>query len=507
MNERAELPRLVALGRVAVAVQQWRYGGATRLTIVVKAVAALCRDGSTRLQEPEPVRHAEKHELPGPVVISPTELIPALERPEVTLVASAHAAEPVEHLRVRLALRRPNGPVIIDKTLDVRSYDDKGAPVPFKTMPLDYSRAIGGIGRADNPLGRGLGPSANEKPCVVDPIKPERVACFAPIPAAFGERRRLLGGVEHKRIVGTHIDIPDGFDWQFFQAAPHNQRVKELSGDEQITLQGMHPERPVWTCALPGWRALCRLYGTNSGSHPQLVPLRLECLHIDADAGRCQLIWRVSVPWLESLRGVTVAAQLQSPGAQATWPTHLDAHSPSRIPAPAALADLTSTDIMQVGGRSATDLTTTFSPTSTLSVPATRPDGPTLPFVAGGEAPPVVAARPAGDIPGAPWSRNDVARPVRPAQSPEETLDTDASASMSEHDQGDRTGVPLADQGSPARAEAHAEARRAAEARKFAEEQAQARAAARERVAKERLHRQSRAKSLSDALYGGFRKS
>src|SRR5262249_46947982 len=149
---------------------------------------------------------------------------PYLNRADVLFTGSAYTASGavVETAHVRLGVfdgsRR-----LLDKTLIVRRWGG------FSDIPIVYERAFGGIGWPDNPFGVGV-PSGD--PSVIDPNDPRRTAGFGPIGKSLHARRGLLGSLSPDALKHPIPVIPDDFRWEYFQAAPPDQRVDFLRGDE-----------------------------------------------------------------------------------------------------------------------------------------------------------------------------------------------------------------------------------------------------------------------------------
>src|SRR5205814_292801 len=125
--------------------------------------------------------------------------------------------------------------VAIDKRLVARGTPDPagkpGEPAPFLVMPLVYEVAAGGPRVPENPAGVAEAPGrwAN----LVDPRNPGRPAGFGPVSPRWQGRRRLLS-VDAAILDAPIPDLPGEFAWAFFNAAPDDQRLDFLRGDEWI---------------------------------------------------------------------------------------------------------------------------------------------------------------------------------------------------------------------------------------------------------------------------------
>jgi hypothetical protein len=223
----------------------------------------------------------------------------------------------------------------LDRTLRV---EDRAS---FDRLPLVYERALGGMSVPDNPLGVAA-------PSIVDPQAPDRPAGFGPISRAWPVRKALLGSTPRKVLDGDVADIPDGFDWSYYQAAPAEQRLDDLAGDEWILLAGLHPS-PLLRMRLPGARGRARLHGLSAFgvAEGHGLELRLDTIRIDGDEERCTLVWRESVvlPAAAALDQVQVVAGVELPGAPPAWADPPRERRPRAAPAPASTPEATSSTL------------------------------------------------------------------------------------------------------------------------------------------------------------------
>ncbi len=158
-------------------------------------------------------------------------------------------------------------------------------------MPLVHERALGGRGSEDNPAGVGVEPG--RIPNLLDPRGRQVPACFAPIPRCWPIRNRLLGAFDPGELEAPSPAIPADFDWAYFHAAPADQRIDELRGDELLILEGLHRSLARVETQLPSARAGARLYGPTAAlSLGQPIELRADTLGIDGDRQTCTILWR-----------------------------------------------------------------------------------------------------------------------------------------------------------------------------------------------------------------------
>jgi uncharacterized protein YjbI with pentapeptide repeats len=282
--------RVRAFGGAVADAFVWRQHGETRLSVVIKVGLRLVADGVAEIAAGRAeLHHSDVHwdGHPGRSVRAPSDLVPALERPEVLLTGRACSpAGPAPALSVRLYVGGDTG--VLDKTLHVygERADGDPRPRPFAWMPLVYERAVGGPG-TDNPVGMG----ERAGPNVVDTSDPRRPAGFGPLGAAWpGRTRRVVS--RPPGMIGALLDLPDDLPLSYFQSAPDDQLVERIEGDEWIVVDGMHPELSRFQSQLPSLRARARLSGSSTGD----VELRIDRLQVDMEELFAYVSWRGSVP-------------------------------------------------------------------------------------------------------------------------------------------------------------------------------------------------------------------
>lgn len=181
-------------------------------------------------------------------------------------------------------------------------------PEPFESMPLRWERAFGGPGVEANPLGRGAAPVEGEDgerrhplPNLENPAHPiggpgDRPTPWGafPIPPTWRARLRHAGTYDAKWAEQRFPHLATDFDPAFYYAAPPDQRLAQgfWRGDEEITLQNLRPGAPEVKTALPAIRPRGFL---DRAGHLEEVPLVLDTIAIDADAGQILCTWRGAV--------------------------------------------------------------------------------------------------------------------------------------------------------------------------------------------------------------------
>lgn len=334
------------LDHVACAARLWRGPRTRHLTVVVKQLVELVQGGRARPIAGAEIVPKDRHyrQLPSRSVEVASDLAPYLPRCDVTLRGHAHAppGQPSARLAVRLAVagRAP----VLDKTLHVvGDRGPKGEALPFQKIPLDYEHAYGGRAHPENPVGKGAdraGASA-QPPNLVDPTDPRRTAGFAPISRYWPSRAKLLGAVSRGIADGAEPELPEAFDWRYYQAAPADQQVPFLTGDEWIAIDGAHPALPRISTQLPGARGMGLVYTWDGSTFRSVRPVELvlDTLAIDADRNVAALVWRGSLvldPGTD-VSGLKVVGALQIAGTPVAWPDPrtLKRKVPAPPPAPA----------------------------------------------------------------------------------------------------------------------------------------------------------------------------
>lgn len=285
------------------------------LTLLVKGTFDLVPDGAAALREESELPTGEAHQgssLEGSVSY-PSDFAIFKPRADVTLTGTAHApsgSAPFMAARFRLGSQE-NG---FDRRVIVfgdRRWvpgllgDSASLPEPFTALPLVHERAFGGPGVESNPVGTGHR-SAEARgeiarlPNLEDPShlimsheETPRPVGFAPIPAGWKERRSKLGTYDGRWVRTRWPYFPEDFDWGYFQSAPAAQQLGYLRGDEPFEINGTFADRPSLGGSLPGLRMRGFAQRTaEAGGQFFEVPLHLDTVHFDTDAGTVTLVWR-----------------------------------------------------------------------------------------------------------------------------------------------------------------------------------------------------------------------
>ncbi|WP_437675016.1 DUF2169 family type VI secretion system accessory protein [Sorangium sp. So ce131] len=294
------LPRVAIspVGHVAAATVVFRVSGQLRVAAVVKASFAMVQDRDMLLTEPDPLVPVDMHRDNNPAasLVASSDLVPYRARADVLLTGHARAPEgqSVASMGVRLlvALDRTT---LLDKRLAVQGWTDaaRPTPAPFAAMPLAYELAAGGPGVRDNPVG--VPERSARAPNVLDGWRRPSPVGFGPLAPTWPVRRALLGPAHEAALRQPVPDLGVDFPWAYFNAAPEDQRIDYLRGDEWIGFEGMTPTLPRAQSRLPGLRGVARVYGPAPGlAAGRPVALVADTLLIDADRMRVSVVWRGS---------------------------------------------------------------------------------------------------------------------------------------------------------------------------------------------------------------------
>lgn len=274
------------------------------MTVVCKATFELRPGQSPLAAEQIPPLEADLSSQGDPrrSLLAASDLVPFKRNADV--LVTGHAYAPGERPTTSLIARIAVGS--IDKSIEVhrdRAWTADGRLVSgelFVRMPLVWERAAWGT---NNPVGhaphtpadaRGLRPIPNLMPpgfVLRGPTDTIPAVGTGPIAPTWHSRAALLGrhaSTWDYRAWNTR-PLPDDLDGGFFNAAPIDQQLAKLSGDETIELENLLSwrERLVTRLARVGVRATVQRGGTV-----QDVPLRCDTLCIDTDRGTATLVWR-----------------------------------------------------------------------------------------------------------------------------------------------------------------------------------------------------------------------
>ena len=318
------LARVVPLGPASAGALFWRSGPELQLTLVVQARFRMEHDRAMTVLEPLPLAVVDLHHE-GDATRSlshAADVVPFRPRTDVWMTGHAVAPGglPTAAMAVRLAIYRSGVP-LLDKVVTVLGdRAQAGAvPQPFLQMPLVYERAQGGAGVDANPVGCGRD-ELGRLPNVLDPVRAAVPAGFGPVSRYWKSRRQYLSSEQRRDLQRPVPVVGSGFDWRFFQAAPADQQLDGMVGDEWIVLDGVDAQRPRLQSFFPSIQAVARLFWGPAGVD-ELVALGIDTVAICADTKEVRVTWRglVKLTSLEELAVLRVAAGVELAGVPTDW--------------------------------------------------------------------------------------------------------------------------------------------------------------------------------------------
>jgi uncharacterized protein YjbI with pentapeptide repeats len=286
-------------------------------TLIVKGTFDLVPDGEATASAEQIFPSPDIHEDEDPTraLRYPSDFAYFKPKADLLFIGRCHApgGRPVPICRVafRVGSRERRLAVVGDRQwvrrMGVLTF---GEPVPFTDMDLGWERSFGGAGFGLNPLGRGITESApaGGKPVIPlanleDPARVVKSPKDRPAPIGFGPvapswqpRTDRLGTYDDKWLAKRWPWFPDDFDWRYYNSAPEAmQQDGYLKGNEELYFENLDRERPKYTCRLPGTRVRCVLDRRAADPVPASsdeIPMNLDTLWVDMEAGRLILVWR-----------------------------------------------------------------------------------------------------------------------------------------------------------------------------------------------------------------------
>ena len=268
--------------------------------VVVKATYTIGADGTLTLAP-------EQAPPSGDVAYEPDDSTPAgtslryasdfaIFKPAADVMLVGHAYPPddtvgVSNVELRVGNLRRRLAVFGDRKWG--GFGFEGKPARFQTMPLRWERAMGGPLSEANPVGRGfktgvLVPNL-ERPESLLQTRDNRPApaCFAPIAPGWKARSEKTGKYDSTWLKERWPYLPADFDWSHFNAAPPEQQVPYLRGDERFAIIGVRPGGKGIEGRLPGTRPRVFAQRTEEvGGDFFEILLRLDTAWFDADDGQ-----------------------------------------------------------------------------------------------------------------------------------------------------------------------------------------------------------------------------
>jgi hypothetical protein len=417
------------------------------LTVVCKATYRLALEESPLHAEQEAPNDDDNHwnDDRARSLYAPSDLSPFKARADILLVGSAFAPgrRPSRSLVARLRVGDMEKAV---EVIGTRAWGAAGAIVEgpgFVSMPLRYERAAGGPGtwnpvgsRADAaPDAPGNAALPNLLPVgfsLVNRGAPIPPMGFGPIAPSWPSRVELLG--RHRGSFTPEgwasRPLPADLDPAYFNAAPRDQQVEELRGDELILMENLHPEHARLTTRLPGVKP--RVFVEWPGAPGQELAVAGDTLWIDTDQAICTLAWRGQLRLEGRAHSGRVLVVLEERGERVAWADVERMLGPRRQAMPANSGETMPLDrapdgraVLPFVGRQ-NDATGIAVPAAPLVTPSMAPAVAPSPWaIKDVQAPPLVTspvldrAKDAGGAPGALAASNAAAAVVAKPDKPE----------------------------------------------------------------------------------------
>lgn len=140
---------------------------------------------------------------------------------------------------------------------------------------------------------------------------------FGPVARFWSARARYAGTYdkvwrqqyENDRRCGIAPDFPNDFDLRFYHCAPEALiSPSHLCGNERIALGGLIADSPQFSTCLPGIRFAAHILTYSKGAAKKL-PLPLDTVHIDLDALKVNLCWRLTLDPDMCVRAIALAQE------------------------------------------------------------------------------------------------------------------------------------------------------------------------------------------------------
>jgi uncharacterized protein YjbI with pentapeptide repeats len=286
--------------------QAWARRGKPTMTLVVKATCRLVDGEAAELLDPCAPPSGDLHHDDDPLrsLVYPSDFAIFKPRADVMLVGRAYTPGPAaraSHVRFRFGepghgFDRRMAVVGPRRWRKAIGGSVQSEPEPFESLPLDFELAYGGPGYDANPIGAGHGRADDRLPSLEDPAQLIRSRgehpppiCFAPIPATWPARHGGLGRYDEAWLQERWPYFPDDFDWAYFQAAPTEQQLDALQGDESFEIAGARPDGVVLRGRLP---AIVPCAHVCRGDEATELVLRLDTVLFDTEALTVTLCWR-----------------------------------------------------------------------------------------------------------------------------------------------------------------------------------------------------------------------
>ncbi|MBN2515589.1 MAG: DUF2169 domain-containing protein [Deltaproteobacteria bacterium] len=181
-------------------------------------------------------------------------------------------------------------------------------PKPMTEMDITYENAFGGPGYEWNTLGKGIESDGAEgtiplpnieyaDQLIGSPSDRPKPAGFGPLGPDWQQRAGKLGTYDRKWLETRWPWYPEDMDWTYFNAASEDQQIAGyFTGDENIVVENMHPERYAIKTLLPGLRMRCFVRQEDNGKEIfKELKTRLDTVWLFPEHETGVVIWRATI--------------------------------------------------------------------------------------------------------------------------------------------------------------------------------------------------------------------
>ena len=251
-------------------------------------------------------------------VYVPADVCPFKSGVDVVLVGEAFSSEPTLSMATRLTVG------VVDKSIEVfadRHFDSAGKlhyGSRITKMSLRAERAAAGANR-ENPFGIAADADVDMYGRRVLPnLQPAGHHVESPgdtiLPIGYGPTSSTVGGgLDHS---WRHRRLPDDTDPAAFNVAPPDQRLSDLALDQEIVLEGLHPDHQRFSCRMPSVEPRCFAVAAAAARE---ISLRADTLWIDTSRAVCTITWRGQLELGRAAEEEKVFVAMQTPEQPMTW--------------------------------------------------------------------------------------------------------------------------------------------------------------------------------------------
>jgi hypothetical protein len=279
------------------------------LTVCLKATFALENELESHPASQQDCSHEDVpyDDIPRASLYSPSDFVLHKPHVDLLLVGSAFApgGTPVKSLSVRFTVGAWSKALRITGDREWTPGGRVSEPRPFSRMALRYERAArrgeNVVGPASGDRSRdppnidvegaaqtpGFGPIARSWRLHMHPLPPSVVLWTQSLRGASGQAATTTGVVPR----GPASTAPEGFDFGFFNAAPHDQQIQALAPSTPVVLENLHPRFPRLSFRLPPIAPSVFLIDPRTGVYGD-VTVRCDTVWIDPERDVYVLSWR-----------------------------------------------------------------------------------------------------------------------------------------------------------------------------------------------------------------------